>query len=334
MSASRPDHRRHHPPFLRDLSSPISSSMRLPPASIRRETEASTTKPPPPPPLLFLDEFSHHSPSPKPSTPPQAAMSPSPPPPHRGGGLFSTPLRPNGSASPAAWWPPCRDEIGRDREGSPVDGIVQQQQPQPQQSPATASGQQSQQQLQQKVTLITLPPPREVARPEMPRDSAPAAGRVDEEEWVTVFGFSPGDTNLVLREFEKCGIVLRHVPGPRDANWMHILYQSRHDAQKALDKHGQQLNSVLIIGVKQVDPWQRPYLNENTNENFQVGATVPFPSQPVVPSPFVTRNALAPLPSNSMPNGIGNGSGHGASGVIASPTRSVLSKVMDLMFGL
>jgi hypothetical protein len=37
--------------------------------------------------------------------------------------------------------------------------------------------------------------------------------------------FSPGDTNMVLQEFEKCGIVLRHVPDPRDANWMHILYQ-------------------------------------------------------------------------------------------------------------
>lgn len=37
--------------------------------------------------------------------------------------------------------------------------------------------------------------------------------------------FSPGDTNLVLREFEKCGVILKHVPGPGDANWMHILYQ-------------------------------------------------------------------------------------------------------------
>jgi hypothetical protein len=37
--------------------------------------------------------------------------------------------------------------------------------------------------------------------------------------------FSPADTNLVLREFEKCGVILKHVPGPRDANWMHILYQ-------------------------------------------------------------------------------------------------------------
>ena len=66
-----------------------------------------------------------------------------------------------------------------------MDGVVQNQQ----QSPMTPSGQQSQQQQQQKVVLITLPPPREVARPEMPRDSAPAAGQVDEEEWITVFGY-------------------------------------------------------------------------------------------------------------------------------------------------
>lgn len=37
--------------------------------------------------------------------------------------------------------------------------------------------------------------------------------------------FPPCDTNTVLREFEKCGTILRHVPGPGDANWMHIIYQ-------------------------------------------------------------------------------------------------------------
>jgi Nup53/35/40-type RNA recognition motif len=37
--------------------------------------------------------------------------------------------------------------------------------------------------------------------------------------------FNPSDTNMVLREFEKCGGVLRSVPGPKEANWMHILYQ-------------------------------------------------------------------------------------------------------------
>ncbi|KAK1662790.1 hypothetical protein QYE76_050949 [Lolium multiflorum] len=322
MSATRPDHRRHQSPFLRDLSSPVSSSFRMPPASVRREAQAST--PPPPPPLLSLDDLSRHSPSPPPYTPPQAAGSPSPPPTR--GGIFSTPLRSNGSPAPAAWWSASREEKARD--GSPVDGVVHQQQ-----SPPTPSGpQQQQQQLQ--VALITLPPPREVARPEMPRDSVLSTGRVDEEEWVTVFGFLPGDTNLVLREFEKCGIVLRHVLGPRDANWMHILYQSRRDAQKALAKHGQQLNSVLIIGVKQVDPWQRQYLNDSTNENYQGSASVGFPSQPVAPSGFATRNVLAPLPSNAMQNGGCNESSRGASGAIASPAKSALSKVMDLMFGL
>lgn len=173
MSATRPDHRRHHPPFLRDLSSPISSSLRLPPASLRRETQAST--PPPPPPLRSLDDLSHLSPSPQPATPPQATMTPSPTPP-RGAGLFASPLRSNGSPAPSAWWSPSREE--KPREGSPMDGVVQNQQ----QSPTTPTG-------QQKVALITLPPPREVARPEMPRDSAPATGRDDEEEWVTVFGY-------------------------------------------------------------------------------------------------------------------------------------------------
>lgn len=112
--------------------------------------------------------------------------------------------------------------------------------------------------------------------------------------------------------------------------------QSRHDAQKALAKHGQQLNSVLIIGVKPVDPWQRQYLDENTNENYQGqgSATATFTSQPVAPSGFATRNALAPLPSNTLTNGSCNDSNLGASGAVASPTKSVLSKVMDLMFGL
>jgi nuclear pore complex protein Nup53 len=105
-------------------------------------------------------------------------------------------------------------------------------------------------------------------------------------------------------------------------------------AQKALMKHAHQLNSVLIIGVKPVDPWQRQYLNENTKENYQGSATVPFPSQPVAASAFATRNGLAPLHSNSMPNGSCHESSRGASGAIASPAKSVLSKAMDLMFGL
>lgn len=38
--------------------------------------------------------------------------------------------------------------------------------------------------------LITLPPPREVARPEMKRSQlVPARDGMMEEEWVTVYGY-------------------------------------------------------------------------------------------------------------------------------------------------
>ena len=37
--------------------------------------------------------------------------------------------------------------------------------------------------------------------------------------------------------------------------------QNRSDAQKALNKNGMQLNGVLIVGVKSLDPIQRQALN-------------------------------------------------------------------------
>ncbi|KAL0441493.1 UNVERIFIED_CONTAM: Nuclear pore complex protein [Sesamum radiatum] len=188
-------------------------------------------------------------------------------------------------------------------KGSPVEGVVQ---------PGA---------------LITVPPPREVARPEVKKSLVPV-GNLDEEEWVTVYGFSPADTNLVLREFEKCGVILKHVPGPRDANWMNILYQSRSDAQKALGKNGMCVNGVLIIGVKHVDPMQRQALNERLNN--QGFMTLPPPPSSrnsesngfkVSPYPYYLQNGSSTTTRQSA-------------GTIATPAKSVVSKVMDLMFGV
>lgn len=185
--------------------------------------------------------------------------------------------------------------------------------------------------------LITLPPPREAVRPELNsrKDSRIVlSGAANEEEWVTVYGFSPRDTNLVLREFEKCGVILKHIPGPRDANWMHVLYQNRYDAQKALGKNGMQLNSVLIVGVKPIDPMQRQYLNERTGSGTSNGAG--FMIQP--PKPAVDRSGLNTVATSSRPQFLQNGSSvsndrHHVTGTVASPAKSYVSKVMDLMFG-
>ncbi|XP_020096787.1 nuclear pore complex protein NUP35 [Ananas comosus] len=336
-----------HSLFFRDLASPISASrssyssaaaarfatpgQAAAVSALRRESSAAA--PPPPPPVLSLDDRPDFSPEPLPLSAAAAAaadLSPSPPPPPPARSyLFSTPsplrTRPDeaAAASPrsASWWSPARSGGpfgsgggGSDREekgkaGSPVEGVVQ---------PGA---------------LIMLPPPREVARPEIQRTALPV-GELDEEEWVTVYGFSPADTNLVLREFEKCGVILRHIPGSRDANWMHILYQSRYDAQKALAKHAQKLNSVLIIGVKPIDPRQRQYLNESLNNNYTAGFLAPVPSPP---TSSVTRSTAGLfLRPYQLQNG-GAAPHDGArpsSGAIASPAKSVLSKVMDLMFGI
>ncbi|CAH9066375.1 unnamed protein product [Cuscuta epithymum] len=224
----------------------------------------------------------------------------------------------NSGIASSSWWSPAKgghsvepDDKGK---GSPVEGVVQ---------PGA---------------LITLPPPREVARPEMKMNSIPF-GNLDEEEWVTVYGFSPADTNLVLREFEKCGLILRHIPGPRGANWMHILYQNHADAQKALSKNGMQINGVLIIGVKHVDPMQRHALNDRLNNNHQGFVPLPPPlatgSSSKTSTPDTShyfRTSSSSQPHNYVQNG-SNSAKHSA-GAVATPTKSVVSKVMDLMFGV
>ncbi|XVF74527.1 hypothetical protein PTKIN_Ptkin13bG0117400 [Pterospermum kingtungense] len=312
--------------FFQDLASPVSArrgkfsspGQAAAVSALWRENFGGSDLPPPP--MYTLEDRSDFSPE---SGIPDYPMSPeikSDPrtPVQSSGRDFSTPAKSKSGASTSfavltgqqnqqspsslSWWSPTKtsgseqDDKGK---GSPVEGVVQ---------PGA---------------LITLPPPREVARPEIQRNSIPA-GNLDEEEWVTVYGFSPADTNLVLREFEKCGVILKHVPGPRDANWMHILYQNRSDAQRALSKNGMQINGVLIIGVKLVDPMQREALSERLNN--QGFMTLP-------PSSSRTSELSDFRPSRPYYLQNGNANARQSGGAIANPTKSLGSKVMEYLFG-
>eukprot|EP01018_Ginkgo_biloba_P039826 Gb_21612 [translate_table: standard] len=168
---------------------------------------------------------------------------------------------------------------------------------------------------QQSPGLLILPPPAETVRPESEGNGTP-----DSKEWVTVYGFSPHDTNLVLREFEKCGMILKHVPGPGGANWVHILYQNFYDTQKALQKNGMQINASLIVGVKPVDPLQRQALAEKVNTGFMV-----LPPR----SPGKVKRSSRPYYLQQPNEG-----GQRFSGAIASPCKSTISRIVDLIFGI
>ncbi|KAM1060354.1 hypothetical protein TB1_024278 [Malus domestica] len=314
--------------FFQDVASPVSSrrgrnstpGQAAAVSALWRESGGGSDLPPPP--LYTLEDRSDFSPE---SGIPDYPLSPeiksdSRTPVHSFGRDSSTLVKGKSEASTSyalsngqhgqqgstsmSWWSPSKSGGEQEEKGksSPVEGVVQ------------------------PLALITLPPPREVARPEMQRNTLPT-GNINEEEWVTVYGFSPADTNLVLREFEKCGVILKHVPGPRDANWMHILYQSYSDAQKALSKNGMQINGALIIGVKPLDPMQRHALNERVNNQ----GFMTFPPQPSMKHAEVNASRAPPHPYY-LQNG--NTSTQKSGGAIASPAKSLVSKVMDLMCGM
>lgn len=138
----------------------------------------------PPPPVYTLEDradFSPESGIPDYPVSPEAKSDPRTPV-RSASRDFSTPLKSKSDAStshammsgqqmqqsPASfnWWSPSKSGTDQDEKGksSPVEGVVQ---------PGA---------------LITLPPPREVARPEVPRNTLPA-GNLNEEEWITVYGY-------------------------------------------------------------------------------------------------------------------------------------------------
>lgn len=47
----------------------------------------------------------------------------------------------------------------------------------------------------------------------------------EDEVWVTVYGFQPSQRHLIMKEFSKCGDILKFGDGREDGtNWVHIQF--------------------------------------------------------------------------------------------------------------
>lgn len=85
-------------------------------------------------------------------------------------------------------------------------------------------------------------PSSQVAQEFEAPDAAPLA------TWVTVWGFPPTAANFVLQQLGACGTVLQHLMPP-NSNWMHIRFQTKMQASKALSKNSTILGGSLMVGV-------------------------------------------------------------------------------------
>lgn len=178
-------------------------------------------------------------------------------------------------------------------------------------------------QQRQERGLFTVSPP-----PDTVQSENQANGDANDQNWLVVYGFTPAETNLVLREFEKCGTILKHVPGPCGSNWMHILYQNTYDVKKTLQKNGMQISATVMVGVKPLDPLQRHALTEKA----KVGGFMVLPPR----SPGKVTASTSSMKASSRPYYLQqpNEGGQHFSGAIASPSRSTISRIVDLIFGI
>lgn len=89
------------------------------------------------------------------------------------------------------------------------------------------------------------------------------------DRWITVFGFPASHTSIILSYFDNLGQIQRVKHPENQGNWVHILYQTKMQAEKALGKNGKTIeNGNIMIGVKKC-----------TDESVLIDQLQPVPSK-------------------------------------------------------
>lgn len=99
--------------------------------------------------------------------------------------------------------------------------------------------------------------------------------------WVTVFGFPPVMTEVVLQYFHSCGEIIRVRHAPEQGNWVHLMFQTRLQAEKALGKSGKIIQGNLMVGVTQCT--DESAFSEKSKEKA-AAAFKPHNEKPFIPS--------------------------------------------------
>lgn len=143
-----------------------------------------------------------------------------------------------------------------------------------------------------------------------------------DQTWVTVFGFPPAAASYILLQFAQYGNILRHTmasPG----NWMHMQYQSRLQARKALSKDGKVFGDAIMVGVK-------PCIDKSVMDSSSAAVASPLRT-PSSALPSTPHSAMRPLTAAYR----GSGSDYQVVADKQTPRKDdgYVSKAMEYLFG-
>ncbi|QDZ25601.1 nuclear pore complex protein NUP35 [Chloropicon primus] len=151
--------------------------------------------------------------------------------------------------------------------------------------------------------------------------------------WVTVYGFQQSDRDLILRELQECGdIISCRNGGTEKANFMHIQFQTKGEAQKALGKNGKQISKNLMIGITPISQQHCSSLQQQT----QGGANGSFGGQMGAGSGGSWTPGAASSPFHGGPAGGNQHASKFAGGFdsMPQPVNTFWTKVNEYIFGI
>lgn len=131
--------------------------------------------------------------------------------------------------------------------------------------------------------------------------------------WITVYGFAPAATSMILTHFAQCGTILEKVFPPQSGNWVHLRFASSLECDKAMNYHERILANSIMIGVTRCkDP------NIVDKENLDTSIVAKTRPRPLAQIAYKTAQS-----ANDITGGP------------TTPSRNsgIVNKAIDLFFG-
>ncbi|XP_069090231.1 nucleoporin NUP35 [Pleurodeles waltl] len=154
-----------------------------------------------------------------------------------------------------------------------------------------------------------------------------------DDTWVTIFGFPQASASYILLQFAQYGNILKHVMS-NTGNWMHVQYQSKLQARKALSKDGRVFGESIMVGVK---PCIDKSVMESSDRSSACSTSSVF-SPPVRTIGTPVQSATTPRATTMRPLAAAYKASTSDYQVVAdrqTPRKddSLVSKAMEYMFG-